>query len=123
MVFLLLADKNTMKYFFILFMFLFVSCGKTALDRNPNSAVSSLNSNQICQCTSEYFPVCASSGKSYDNQCLANCFNDRVLKVGQCKCRNDFMICGTDNNEYTECEAQEKNISIKKFSPCSAQPI
>jgi hypothetical protein len=38
-----------------------------------------------CMCTLNYDPVCGKDGKTYGNQCLADCQGEKVAHTGECK--------------------------------------
>lgn len=116
-----------MRILIIFSLFIFSSCGADKLS-SQGSVVSS-SSSQVsssstsCLCTSDYVPVCGvQDKKSYENACLAKCFGNQTWTSGNCICKNEVMVCGTDGQTYTECEAKANKVEIVKYSPCENNP-
>lgn len=85
---------------------------------------SNLNQGMACGCNSSYSPVCASDGNNYDNSCIAECKQVTVTKVGHCVCSNEMIVCGSDGQNHTECEAvNSTSYQITKFIPCNATEL
>jgi len=54
----------------------FTSCGVDPFKEKtvaPGTDTGIQETQPVCQCTMIYAPVCDSSGKSYDNACIARC--------------------------------------------------
>lgn len=65
----------------------------------------------VCNCGSEYTPVCANNGKSYNNSCLALCDNQTIAYSGVCKqlvgCSSLYgsgWLCGTEQDKNNYCQ-------------------
>jgi hypothetical protein len=100
------------------------SCGADKFKPQASAAIkSSLNMPVTCGCNSTYSPVCGVDGRSYDNSCIAECKQIVVSKVGNCICSETLKVCGVDEIDYSECEADRQKIDIKKYVPCAAQEI
>lgn len=97
------------------------SCGADAFKTTVStSSQSNLQTTQKeCSCNSSYSPVCGIDGKNYDNLCWAQCQTE-VAKAGHCQCSPTNMVCGSDNQNYTECDAEARKIVVSKFSPCES---
>lgn len=74
-------------------------------------------------CTSDYFPVCGQDLKDYSNACLAKCFGNLSYTTGQCTCSNELIVCGKDNQNYSECDAKKNNVEIVSFSSCENKTL
>lgn len=109
-----------------MFFIFFSSCGK---DQLKNKTITSTNNTTSfsksvsCMCTSDYFPVCGSDLKDYSNACLAKCFGNDTYSQGHCSCKNELIVCGVDNQNYTECDAKKSKIEIASFTSCETRPL
>ncbi|GEM_PF-765184 len=102
-------------------LMLIASCGKDKL----NPKIQSANSNLSASCSGNFLhsPVCGSDGKDYDNATFAQCAGQTVAHIGHCDCsKNTVLVCGSDGQDHTECEALAPNsgITIVKFVPCAS---
>lgn len=111
------------KLFSFTFLFFMISsCGADRLKKMTNTSNLS-NLGESCSCVASYSPVCGDNKDEFENSCLAQCHGARVITPGHCICSNTQIVCGIDNIEYTECEAREANIEIKKFVPCGSSEL
>lgn len=104
----------------ILLVLFFCSCGADKLKSKITTNQSGLTAGLECSYNSLGPPVCGVDGKNYINQAHAQCFNTAVGHLGHCVCSNDFLVCGSDGRDYSECEANLNHIEIVKYIPCSA---
>lgn len=58
-------------------------CGPVTIQESPDVINKQISESQSV-CSSVYAPVCASDGKSYSNQCIADSFNANVIYSGAC---------------------------------------
>lgn len=105
---------------FILLFTIFCSCGADKLKTKISTNQSGLTASGECSYTSLGPPVCGMDGKDYINQAHASCFKTAVNHAGHCVCSNDFLVCGSDGRDYTECEATLNHVEIVKYIPCNA---
>jgi len=112
--------KNIIKLFFcILFSLVLCSCGADALKIKSKTDQQALSSE--CSFDSSYSPVC-SNGIDYENISQAHCRGASNIKAGHCDCsKNNIPVCGTNGQEYSECDANTNHITIAKFVPCAAR--
>lgn len=115
-----------MKIVYITICLLIVSCGADPLKRTKSTTTSAINNSSVasCLCTSDYSPVCGGNDqKSYENACLAKCFGNNTYSAGNCQCHSDLMVCGSDGQTYSECDAKKAKISIVKYVACESTEL
>ena len=115
-----------MKIVYLTICIFIVSCGADQFKNGSKASSSSVTSSSVssCLCTSDYSPVCGlTDKKSYENACLAKCFGNTSSTPGNCQCRTDIYVCGSDNITYTECDAKKANVSISKYVACDATEL
>jgi hypothetical protein len=112
--------------FFFLTILVLASCGA---DFNKNKKPLPVESplTAQCSCAMTYEPICGSNGVTYDNVCIAGCFNATQVKQGSCTCSPTKDVCGDDGVTYKECDAQDliaKGMltKITSFADCSVTP-
>lgn len=101
-----------MKLLSLLFvLLLFSACGA----QSGKSRLSGATTNELnalgCSCTFQYFPVCGDNGRTYDNDCIARCYNVSY-RSGACsgsanqQCdENSGYVCGQP--PMPECPADQ----------------
>ena len=123
--------KNLIKLSLVSILFVLASCGA---DKMKPTATTSKNVSGLtggeCSCNSLYAPVCGPNGISYDNICIANCKGVPTKNTvqGNCECSEALMVCGDDNQTYTECDARNAILNgtirkIEKFAPCGSAQL
>lgn len=115
--------KRVSLFLYSFALLLLVSCGADLTSPKSTSGQNTLNGAQ-CGCTASYMPVCGVNNITYDNSCIASCYQVTQTTQGNCIC-SERPVCGDDGATYTECEAQAaiRNGTIKKivkFVDCSA---
>ncbi|MDO9184115.1 MAG: Kazal-type serine protease inhibitor domain-containing protein [Bacteriovorax sp.] len=113
-------------FFLVFFSFTTVSCGvdKTKITASSSSNNSSLTGDLTCDCITTSTPVCGVNGKNYLNSCVAECNEVVIAKEGHCVCSNELLVCGSDGQNHTECDAvSSTRYKIIKFTPCNSAEL
>lgn len=119
---------------------LIVIVGVAALWIDSSKSASIGSQENVCICSREYFPVCASNGQTYSNKCVFQCekrhLNDLEIKFyGECdeQAANDELcictreynpLCGSDGQTYSnECtfkcaQKTNHNLKLSAFGEC-----
>lgn len=112
--------NKTKKFLFLTVLFS-ISCGKDQISKKETSTSNLLK--KECQISSEHIPSCGIDGKNYNSPSEANCYS-KLAHIGHCNCDDSFIVCGTDDKNYNECELiNNEEVKIKQYSACGLKSI
>lgn len=102
-------------FLFLIILTGFISCGADKFKPAKSSNEIAFNST--------YSPVCA-GGIDFENIELAKNHGAINIIPGHCNCENaTTRVCGSDGQDYLECDAKANNIEIIKYIPCASKGL
>ncbi|XP_069107620.1 thrombin inhibitor rhodniin-like [Argopecten irradians] len=90
------------------------------------AAMADEETKKACACQMIYKPVCGLDGETYGNECMMDCFGERMLHTGKCedddcKCETAEYdpVCGDDGETYMNtCRMECRGVILAHEGSC-----